>query len=225
MTAGFQAFNDSGTFQIDGIFKSYILDRVVTITTTQSVGVDQVTSQGTASINDNEIVAIKAVNPSALITVASGLVYVRTKGVIGSTVTCYFFTPISTSSSNYGLQVFSETTGQLVFCATKKPIRFISFPTGNGSFVYDTNKIYAIIMLTQYYKVQSDRQFLGGTTVRDTIATTRSMVSNLTGGMKVSDEYEFSSVNQYTAPMPPAPVPSSTSIASAYHAIIDVTNY
>lgn len=224
MVAGLQVVNDSNVFQIDNSTTSFVLDRIVTCTTSGLVGSQIVSSQGTVTLNSGEVLAIRCNVPAALVSVTGTTAYLRAKGDVGTQITCYIFKAVTSSGAGYGLQIF-DANSALMFCATLKPLRFVGFPSGNGDFTYISGRSYASILINQYYKITGDRMYLGGNTVRDTIATERGMVSTINSGIKVSTEFEYYNVSTYTAPTPPGLPPNTTSISQSLNAVIDVTDY
>lgn len=227
MAAGMQVTNDAGTFQIDGVFKSFVLVRTVVVVTTTGSNVGVQTSRGSTPMNPGEIVAIRSYAPCAMISVGPGALVVSAIGGVGTEITCYFFAPITTSSATYGLQIFNETTGDLVFCAAKKPLRFVGFPAGSGSFTYDGNRTYAAIAMNQFYEVDSDTAAVGGGRYFQRLSMARSRITSISGGIKISQEFEYAYSGTVSSPVgPPPPLPPPQASASiGLHAIIDVTNY
>lgn len=226
MAAGFQVFNSNGTYQVDGVYKNFVMTRRVDIATTATTGGNTVTgSQVGLARAANEIVALRCDSPCAHIGTLDGLIYVRTTGPIGTVISCYFFAPITTSDATAGLQVFSQE-GDLVFCASKKPLSFREFATGEGSFSYEADRTFAALMITQRYEV-ADLIIPPGTQggiVWHLVAAKRGMTRNISGGISVSHETDFQNMTNVTG-SGGLDSQACTSPFGSLHALIDVTNY
>ncbi|MGK5049748.1 hypothetical protein ACQ4WP_28225 [Janthinobacterium sp. GB4P2] len=226
MAAGFQTFNTNGTYQVDGVYKHFVMTRRVDIATTETTGGTSVNgSQVGLAKAENEIIALRCNSPCAHIGTLDGQIYVRTTGPIGTVISCYFFAPITTSDATVGLQVFSES-GELVFCASKKPLSFRDFVVGEGIFSYESSRTFAALMITQRYEV-SDIVIPAGTQggrLFRLIAARRGMASNASGGISVSYEVDFQDMSDI-AGSPGPPSQACTSPFGSLHALIDVTNY
>lgn len=227
MTAGFQSYNDSGTFQIDGVYKSFVLTRKVVVTTNVASAGDNTTagicSYGSTLINSNEIVALSGALEAAILGVTSGSVNVIVHGDVGATVTCYFFAPITTSSANYGLQVFNPQA-ELTYCAALKNLKFAGFISGTGTLTLDSNRTYAAIMLSQ--KWSSFFSVFGiGSIVVWNWTSFRGMTKSISGGIEVVQVNEFVQARDQPASQPVPQRPVTESVADNYHAVIDVTGF
>lgn len=226
MPAGFQCFNTNGTFQIDGVYKGFVMTRRVDIATNQVAGGNSsVGSQVGLSIAANELVALRCDSPCAAVGTLSGQLYVRTIAAVGTVISCYFFAPITTSDATAGLQVFTAA-GELAFCATKKPLSFREFATGEGTFTYETGRVFAALMITQRYQV-FDEVIPPGTTGGipfHLIAAKRGMTKNAPGGIVVSYETDYQNMLNVSG-QPGYPSQACQSPMGSYHALIDVTNY
>ena len=227
MAAGFQAFNTAGTYQIDGVYKSFVLTRRVDVATTQAAGGNSsVGSQVGLAIAANELVALRCDSPCAPVGTLAGQFYVRTTAAVGTTISCYFFAPITASDATVGLQVFTES-GELVFCASKKPLSFRDFVSGEGTFTYETGRVFAALMITQRYRV-FDEVIPPGTTGGiwfHIVQAQRGMTKNAAGGIAVSYETDYQNASQSSAGAPGTPSQACQSPLGSYHALIDVTNY
>lgn len=226
MPAGLQIFNEQGSFQIDGVFKNLVLARKVTVSTEAYSDVGVVTSLATVTRNAGELLAIRSDVPIAHISTSSTAVRIRALAAAGAQVTCYFFSPIVSSDAKVGFQVFNEA-GEIVYCASKKPLKFVGFPAGSGSFIYNSTTVYATILMNQYYAVSSDTAAVGGGRYFQRLSMERSYITNLTNGVKISQEFEYAysaTVSSPVGPPPPLP-PNQASNTTGLHAVIDVTNY
>ncbi|KQQ40474.1 hypothetical protein ASF61_06895 [Duganella sp. Leaf126] len=227
---GFQCFNSAGNFQIDGVFKNYVLDRVIEVVVVSEAlqGFPTSVRVGRTPINPGEIVAIRSAYPSAVASVSDGKLEVhqgRENVPNNAIVTCYFFAPISTSNATSGLQVFHEVSGDLLFCASKKPIRVVRVVDGHGDFSLDVTRTYATVLINQYYRL-----ITGGFTQNNqgtkTIQAERSMVIPLSTGLRIETTVEIFGAAFNGAPGERQPEQaSSTSVGVAKHLIIDVTGY
>lgn len=224
MPDGLQVFNDTGSFQIDGENKSFILVRKVSVTTTVRAGNDWSSSQGRTPINLNEIVALRSSVYSAVVTVTGGQLVVVAQGEVGQVVDCYFFAPITTSAATEGLQVFNSP-GELIFCASLKNLRMSGFASGNGDFVYDGGRQYAALMLTQKIQVNYGVFSPVAGVIDYNYIQSRGMIKSIPGGISSSLQPEFVDVGSVSGGQSPPQYTNANSIADSAHIAIDVTNY
>lgn len=229
MAAGLQCFNTkTGTFQVDGVYKNFVLRRVVQVPTTQNIGFQNVCSEGSTPVAPDEIVALRSSLYCAYVKTSAGSYYFRVLGAVGTSVTCYIFGPITTSNARSGVQVFHEVTGELLFCASKKLLNFAGINTGESTFTFDSARSYAAITLNQHYLLRSNISGVNNNNQilrREISQIQRSMVRAVAGGVQVSFEIEYvknvpdtgRDTTQYSAEF--------ASTSPALHAIIDVTGY
>ncbi|KQQ31984.1 hypothetical protein ASF61_16750 [Duganella sp. Leaf126] len=228
--SGFESRNTtSRTFQVDGVFKNYVLDRVVEVVVVSEAlqGFPTSVRVGRTPINAGEIVAIRSAYPSAVASVSDGKLEVhqgRENVPNNATVICYFFAPISTSTATSGVQVFHEVTGELLFCASKKPIRIVKVVDGHGDFSLDMTRTYATVLLNQYYRLITSGFQQNGSSTK-TIQAERSLVSPLSTGLRIAVAVEiFGAALGPPQDYQPSSA-TSPSVDVARHLIIDVTGY
>jgi hypothetical protein len=223
MGVGFQCFNDSGAFQIDGTYPQMALARKVTVSTSVLVtanGSGNTYSKGTFSLSSSEIAAIYCTSPVAITRVSSGTATFISTGGVGTSADIYIFSQVSSSGSNSGFQVFAAD-GTLVFDAMQKPLAMVGFPSGEGTFTYNSARKYAVLCTNQYLKIESSGFDFGGL-YRNKV--TRGFITSVTGGATISnilyfDDYYQLDPNQGELDQTvPGNVPNR-------HIIVDVTYY
>lgn len=149
---GLQCINDSGSYQIDGIFKGFILARHVVATTTQNVGGDVPDNSSIVllPINSGEIVAVRSSTFCVVKGIGGGVANICADAGVGTEIHAYFFAPITTSDANVGLQVYNDQS-QLIFCASKKPLSIVGSIVGNTtSSTFAAGRTYATIGINPY---------------------------------------------------------------------------
>lgn len=226
-TTYFQAVNESNTFQIDGLFKSFVLRRKTVVTSTIGSSGDNTTA-GICSyietpINNDEIVALAGPLEAAVLGVTNGKLNLIVHGDVGSQVTCYFFGPITTSSAGSGLQIYDEAKS-LVFCASLNNLKFSGFINGANSLTIDTNRTYAAIMLTQKWSSFFSAFGIGSIVVWNWTSF-RGMTKSIPGGIQVVQVNEFVQSRDQSASQPIPQRPVTESVADNFHAVIDVTGF
>jgi hypothetical protein len=223
MAVGFQCFNDSGAFQVDGTYPQYALARKVSVSTNVLVtanGSDNTYSKGTFSLSGSEIAALYCTSPVALLSVSGGTAtFISTAGV-GTTADIYVFSQVSSSGSNSGFQVFNAS-GTLVFDAMQKPLAMVGFPSGEGTFTYNSSRKYAVLCCNQYLKIESTGWNFGGF-YRNKI--TRGFITSVTGGATISNILYFDDYYQMDPNQGGVDQTVPGNIANK-HIIVDVTYY
>lgn len=223
MSVGFQCFNDSGAFQIDGTYPQFALARKVSVSTNVLVTADgsgNTYSKGTFSLSSSEIAALYCTSPVALISVSSGTATFISTGGVGTSADIYVFSQVSSSGANSGFQVYAAD-GTLVFDAMQKPLAMVGFPTGEGTFTYNSSRKYAVLCTNQYLKIESTGYNFGGF-YRNKV--TRGFITSVTGGATISnilywDEYRQLDPSEAAVDQTvPGNVPNR-------HIIVDVTYY
>lgn len=230
MPAGLQVFNEMGTYQIDGTFKGFVLARKVTVQSSvlvQGDTTDGSFSRATFPINSGEIVALASNIPSGIEGTFNGQMTVAMHGPVGSTLTAYIFSAITSPGGNLGLQVYSPT-GEIVFCSMRKPLSFVGFPQGEGNFTYQQGRTYAAICLNQALIINDQIQGSGSVTYYfRVVGVSRGLITSIANGIQISKPVIYSKVTQVnnseSSSQPPSQATSSN--APNFHAIIDVTNY
>lgn len=228
MPAGLQVFNTAGTYQIDGTFPGFVFKRKVIVTcSTKVLGNTLSYYRGTFTINQGEIFAIRSSEPCCMNGSVNGQMYLASMGPQNTQIEVYVFSQITSSGANSGLQVFSES-GQLVFCATQKPLSFVGFPSGDGDFYYTAGRTYAAICLTQYLYV-SDQLFVvnpgANPTFNRVVLVREGMITALSNGIRISTLDKYANASQPPSLQGQPPSQSCQSNAPNFHAIIDVTNF
>lgn len=223
MNAGFQCWNDSGTFQVDGVYPQFVLKRKLSVEC-------NLIQRGTSLIPykfadfelaTDEIAAIVSDAYCAIIRVHNEEARVITPAHFPSiNVDVYVFGKILSSMATFGMQVFN-TAGDIVFDAGQKPLAMVGFPVGEGNFTYTAGRSYAAICLNQYLEVVSTGHDFGGTH-REKI--TLGVISRITNGINISNVlmYDDSEVNDPGTASLDSSVPA---FGTNRHIIIDVTHY
>lgn len=164
MTAGFQLFNTSGTFQIDGNFPQFVMRRKVIMSPATEQygdgGVDDGYWWGWLDLADDEIVAIRPSDWAAV-----GNKYLGKTMIIAqnynTTVECFIFAKVTDVGSRQGFQVFSPA-GVLVFDAMQRIMAMTAFPVGDGTFLYTAGRKYAAVVMNQSLDIQEYLYNAGG---------------------------------------------------------------
>lgn len=225
MPAGIEIYTAQGTRQIDQHYKNYFLLRIVNVACTSPTFSNSNRAwTGSTAYNSGEVVALRSPSSCAYIRTNNGHVVVVTNGGQGAVVTLYFFGPLTISDATSGLQVFHPDTQQLVFCASKKPLRLAGIASGYGEFLYTQGRTYAVVMLQQYYLYRHvvfnnpPQPYLRQWTAE------RSMIRVGPNGIAVEKVLEINHVDN----LADTPRNNSFDSGSAFnpmHLVIDVTNY
>lgn len=223
MTAGFQCFNTSGTFQVDGVFPQFVLRRKVIVTPNTyqggDGGVDDEYYYGYVTLGDDEILAICPSDYSAVVSKQGSNTKIIAKKY-NTTVECFIFAQVTDVGSTKGFQVFN-TAGTLVFDAMQKILAMVGFPTGTGDFTYPAGRKYAAIVMNQSLLVDEFNYSAGGFDYcRSTV--TRGMVKNLGNGISVQHLQHWKYTVDVSAGMN---YQACSSNVPNRIIVVDVTNY
>ena len=164
MSSGFQSINNGGTFQVDSKNLTFVLDRVITASTTST---NYAHSYTEISYNDGEIIALRCNDYITVDWAGNGRALIRGVGRSSANASVQFTAYIfSNSPSNpergVGLQVFNES-GQSVYYSGDKNLAFAGFVSGHGTFSYISGRTYAAVFIniksefvTSYFGVQGN---------------------------------------------------------------------
>lgn len=160
MGVGFQAFNSSGVFQVDGEYANPSLLRKGSAASV----FDSAYNRGTLtlSIAPDEILAVACSSAHVAIVARSATsVVIHTDQAAGGDVISYWIFgagAIASSTSTFGMQVFNSA-GQLIFDAQKKPLSVVQKLSGGSSggvnVTLTSGKTYAVMV--QQARIQYDR--------------------------------------------------------------------
>lgn len=151
MGAGFQSFNAvNGNFQIDGTYKNLAVIRSGTVTPIKTVGLDAGPNVYDATITVNaaagELLAFGCDVYCGLLWTTANSAKIR---VIGPNLVRYYIFGAGAPPGSYGLQVFNETTQELVFDATWRVFNVVDIRSGYGAVSYVSGREYAVLYIAQ----------------------------------------------------------------------------
>lgn len=197
MLAGFQCFNDAGSFQIDGVYPQFVLRRKFDVATNYWVNGETIGYSGVAvAVGDDEIVALSSSTPCGITYKQGNSIYLVSKGYVGTAIRVYVFGPIaSASGGGMGVQVFNGS-GSIIFDSAQKPLIMVGFPTGEGSFTYDGARNYAAICINQYLTLRDTRFGSGGYETQQ-LEITQGMVKSIPGGVNISNVKVYDAINTF----------------------------
>lgn len=224
MTAGFQCYNASGTFQIDGMYPQFVMRRkVVLVPNNYQAGdnglVDNEYYFGFVTLADDEVLAIRSTDYAAVVSKQDLNVMIIAKEY-NTTVECFIFGQITDVGNHQGFQVFNPS-GVLVFDAMQKIMAMVGFPEGVGDFYYAAGRKYAAIVMNQSLVITEELFTAGASDFKRSTAT-RGLLKGLDFGISVAHIQYWKLTEVVTDGMNYQAV---TSTAPNRIIVVDVTNY
>ncbi|MCE0495776.1 hypothetical protein [Vibrio salinus] len=224
MSGYFQAFNDSGNYLIDGVYKSFVLSRKLTVTT--SVNVQSKYRYVDISVSSGEIIAIRSGVPVFLIFRSSTVIRLGTNGTAARAFTVYIFKNNPTpEDSGAGLEVYNAA-GECVYNSVQLPLNIVGIKTGLSSFTFDTSRIYAAVIISSSGTLTSAyTAVMGPNIIFHLYIGVTSGVNYVSGGIQTSNVEYYSSQSNETYSSGQSYPSYSYSGKECKIAIIDVTGY
>lgn len=223
MPVGFQAINDSGTFQIDGEYPQFVLRHKYDINVTiERYGDNPSTDTffyGFVTLYDDEILAIRCNSFAAVVSKQGNTVMIMARSY-NAVVECFIFGQVFDIGSRIGMQVFSST-GLMVFDSVQKILAMVYFLNGEGQLNLTPGHKYAAICCNQSLVITEDYYSAGGFDYRTSYAS-RGGVIGTDGGIGIFHQQYWKRTEDISSGYNTEAIVST---APNRHIIIDVTNY
>lgn len=230
MPSGFQVFNDYNALQIDSDFINLALIRKGQVASQNYNEGTVVTTNPTRAYIDiaaNEMLAFSCGSaPAAVVFRDGNTVTIAVGAAAGAVINFWVFAPGVTSSTS-GMQVFTDT-GALAFDSGWKLLNFRGITQGDGAFVFDPGRTYAVMhqnirtrhVYRSYYEgvspnvqiIDVDQMYFSGAQVSG---------ANVTASLVLAQQF----VQTRSASSPLGPTGEENNNVTSSFLVVDVTGY